>query len=81
MLTYLICDTALSRCNAYSDDLAGHRVRFKRLAPKGCGLGSAPACWGSPRRHGLHLHQGHGGSVKPLDANGRPACSCASARA
>jgi hypothetical protein len=52
VLTYLRCSGTRS-CKAYSDDLAGHRVIYKRLAPKRCTLTAAPARWGSRVAYGL----------------------------
>lgn len=52
VLTYLRC-AGTKNCKAYSDDLAGHRVTFKRLAPKRCTVTAAPARWGSRVAYGL----------------------------
>jgi hypothetical protein len=52
VLTYLRCSGTKS-CKAYSDDLAGHRVTYKRLAPRRCTLTAAPARWGSRVAYGL----------------------------
>jgi hypothetical protein len=52
VLTYLRC-SGTKNCKAYSDDLAGHRVTFKHLAPKRCALTAAPARWGSRVAYGL----------------------------
>jgi hypothetical protein len=52
VLTYIRC-AGTKHCKAYSDDLAGHRVTFKRLAPARCALTTAPARWGSRVAYGL----------------------------
>ena len=65
VLTYLRCDTK-TRCGTYSDDLDGHRVRFKRLAPKGCVVTSAPARWGSRVAYGLQCAK-LGGAPRRFD--------------
>ena len=52
VLTYVRCSDERN-CKAYSDDLAGHRVTYKHLAPKRCTLTSAPARWGSRVTYGL----------------------------
>ncbi|MDX6717846.1 MAG: hypothetical protein QOJ63_100 [Solirubrobacteraceae bacterium] len=52
VLTYLRC-SGTRNCKAYSDDLAGHRVTYKRLAPRRCTLTAAPARWGSRVAYGL----------------------------
>lgn len=52
VLTYIRC-AGTKRCKAYSDDLAGHRVTFKHLAPERCALTAAPARWGSRVAYGL----------------------------
>ena len=52
VLTYLRCKT-FSRCTAFRDDLNGHRVAFKGLAPHGCALSTAPAVWGRHLAYGL----------------------------
>lgn len=44
VLTYIRCWHG--GCKAISDDLAGHRVTYKKLAPKHCGVTTAPARWG-----------------------------------
>jgi hypothetical protein len=44
VLTYLSCAPA-KRCDAWSDDLLGHRARFKHLAATRCKLTTAPARW------------------------------------
>jgi hypothetical protein len=57
-LTYVRCSND-AHCAAYSDDLAGHRVRFEHLVPKRCTLTSVPARWGTRIAFGLscdHLH-------------------------
>jgi len=46
VLTYIRCAGNAS-CKAYSDDLAGRRVSFKRLAPARCALTAAPSRWGA----------------------------------
>lgn len=52
VLTYLRC-SVYTGCKAYSDDLAGHRVSYKRLVPKSCRLTSAPARWHNRVAYGL----------------------------
>jgi hypothetical protein len=52
VLTYVRC-AGTRDCKAYSDDLAGHRVTYKRLAPAGCSVTAAPARWGSRVAYGL----------------------------
>ncbi len=52
VLTYLRCAGNRS-CVAISDDLAGHRVSYKRLVPKRCALTTAPSRWGSRVAYGL----------------------------
>lgn len=59
VLTYLRC-SGTKRCKAYSDDLAGHRVSYKRLAPKRCALTAAPARWRSRVAYGLSCSKLHG---------------------
>ena len=50
VLTYLRC---AGGGTAISDDLAGHRVSYKRLVPKRCTLTAAPARWGRRVAYGL----------------------------
>jgi hypothetical protein len=52
VLTYLRC-LGTKRCKAYSDDLAGHRATYRRLAPRRCTLTAAPSRWGSRVAYGL----------------------------
>jgi hypothetical protein len=52
VLTYLRCRT-FSHCTAFRDDLAGHRTRFRGLAPRGCALSTAPAVSGRRLAYGL----------------------------
>jgi hypothetical protein len=52
VLTYLRC-AGTKGCKPYSDDLAGHRVTFKHLAPARCTVSAAPARWGSRVAYGL----------------------------
>ena len=52
VLTYLRC-AGNRGCGAISDDLAGHRVSYKRLVPKRCALTTAPSRWGSRVAYGL----------------------------
>jgi hypothetical protein len=59
VLTYIRCSDN-TNCSAYSDDLAGHRVSFKHLAPKRCSLTSVPARWGSRVAYGLACTKPHG---------------------
>lgn len=75
VLTYQRCGRASTACRHYSDDLAGHHVAFKRLAPKGCKEGR-PARWGSrtayeltcsgrgSRRSGLFVRTGGGAPTR-----------------
>jgi len=51
VLTYIRCSDN-TNCKAYSDDLAGHRVSYKRLTPRRCTLTTAPARWGSRVAYG-----------------------------
>jgi hypothetical protein len=51
VLTYSRC--AGATCTAISDDLDGHRVSFKHLAPKRCVVTGAPSRWGSRVAYGL----------------------------
>jgi len=44
VLTYIRC-AGTRGCKAYSDNLAGRRASYKRLAPTGCELTVAPARW------------------------------------
>ncbi len=46
VLTYVRC-AGTRGCKAYSDNLAGRRASYKRLAPAGCALTAAPARWNS----------------------------------
>jgi hypothetical protein len=59
VLTYIRCSDN-TNCVAYSDDLAGHRVSFKHLAPKRCSLTSDPARWGSRVAYALTCTKPHG---------------------
>ncbi len=52
VLTYIRC-AGTRNCKAYSDDLSGRRVSFKRLTPQRCQLTAAPARWGSRVAYGL----------------------------
>jgi hypothetical protein len=52
VLTYTRC-SGTGTCTAISDDLAGHRVSFKHLAPKRCTLSATPSRWGSRVAYGL----------------------------
>jgi hypothetical protein len=65
VLTYMTCVGA--SCRAWRDDLAGHHVAFKRLAPQGCALSTTPAVWGArlayaidcgDERSGLYVRRG-----------------------
>lgn len=59
VLTYLRC-TGTKNCTAYSDDLAGNRNTYKKLAPKRCELTSAPSRWGARVAYGLSCDKLHG---------------------
>ncbi len=59
VLTYLRCSDE-QRCAPYSDDLAGHRVSYRRLVPKRCKITSVPARWGSRVAYGLRCDKLHG---------------------
>jgi len=52
VLTYLRCSDE-QHCAPYSDDLAGHRISYRRLVPKRCAITSVPARWGSRVAYGL----------------------------
>jgi hypothetical protein len=52
VLTYLRC-AGTKDCKPYSDDLAGHRVTFKHLAPTRCTVSAAPSRWDSRVAYGL----------------------------
>lgn len=52
VLTYLRCDRG-SGCVARRDDLRGHRASIRGLAPRGCGLTTAPALWRGRTAYGL----------------------------
>lgn len=52
LLTYARCAGTKS-CRVISDDLAGRRAAFKRLAPRGCALTAAPSRWGRRVAYGL----------------------------
>lgn len=61
VLTYRRCQFATSDvCQVVSDDLNGHRVSFKRLAPKRCEVTSAPARWRDRVAYGLSCAKPHG---------------------
>ena len=53
ILTYIRCDIGSPSCNAYVDDLAGHRTAFQALTPARCRLSSAPSRWGNRTAFGL----------------------------
>lgn len=52
VLTYARCAGTKS-CKVFTDDLAGRRNTFKRLAPPGCALTAAPSRWGARVAYGL----------------------------
>jgi hypothetical protein len=52
VLTYIRC-AGTSGCRAYSDNLSGRRVSYKRLTPPRCTLTAAPARWNSRVAYGL----------------------------
>jgi len=61
VLTYRRCQFATSNvCQVVSDDLNGHRVSFKRLAPKRCEVTSAPSRWRDRVAYGLSCAKPHG---------------------
>jgi hypothetical protein len=60
VLTYVRC-LGPAGCKTYSDDLAGRRVSFKRLAPKRCRVTSAPARWRLHVAYGLRCTKPGGG--------------------
>ncbi len=61
VLTYIRCSDERN-CKAYSDDLSGHRVTYKHLAPKRCTLTTAPARWRSRVAYALTCMKAHGRS-------------------
>lgn len=52
VLTYLRCGSN-GRCQAYSDNLAGRRSRYRRLAPRRCKVSTAPSRWRQRVAYGL----------------------------
>ncbi len=52
VLTYIRCNGTRD-CKAFSDNLAGRRATYKRLAPTRCAVTAAPARWGSRVAYGL----------------------------
>lgn len=62
VLTYIRCVRTRS-CRAFSDDLAGRRATYKRLAPARCVLTTAPARWGSRVAYGLSCSKRAGGHL------------------
>jgi hypothetical protein len=62
VLTYVRC-VGTSGCKAFSDDLAGRRATYKRLAPARCELTAAPARWGSRVAYGLSCTKRAGGRL------------------
>jgi hypothetical protein len=52
VLTYIRC-AGTGGCKAYSDNLAGRRTSYKRLAPSGCQVTTAPARWLQRIAYGL----------------------------
>lgn len=52
VLTYARC-AGTKACRVISDDLAGRRAAFKRLAPSRCRLTTAPSRWGTRVAYGL----------------------------
>ena len=61
VLTYVRC-AGTKDCKAISDDLDGHRVSFKRLAPPRCELTAAPARWRERIAYGLSCNNRSGTS-------------------
>lgn len=61
VLTYIRC-AGIRSCKAISDDLAGNRVSFKRLAPAGCELTAAPSRWRERVAYGMYCTKRSGTS-------------------
>ncbi len=61
VLTYVRCAGTKS-CKAYSDDLAGHRSSYKKLAPSNCSLTTAPSRWLERVAYGLECTKTKGKS-------------------
>ncbi len=59
VLTYLRCRSR-SQCTAFSDDLDGRRVSFKRLTPRRCALSTAPARWRNRVAYSLDCNKQRG---------------------